>query len=147
MADLALNYDELKGRFDLAIEGGDLATDNGLTTAAIISAFADARAEVYEVSPGEDRRGWWADHLAGDRPDAWGSRVWVFKREKRTPEVLNRLRTALEEAFGWFVADGCARSIDVATGFIGETGVAFTVTLNRPDGTTKTYKFQAFWEG
>ena len=50
--------------FDLVLSDNDLARDDGLASAVIVSLFCDARARSEQLPPGDetdDLRGWWGD--------------------------------------------------------------------------------------
>ena len=65
MSDLKLTWNEWGA--DAAVEGHDLALEDGLATAVILSRFIDARARPADTLPGSrtDRRGFWADTVTG----------------------------------------------------------------------------------
>ena len=114
-------------RFDWAIQRGDLAPDDGLETAVILSLFTDRRARPDDPLPdGSDRRGWWADAYprasARAGQDPIGSRLWLLEREKDTREVVNRARDYAEEALQWLVDDGIAERIEVMAGWVEQSG-------------------------
>lgn len=145
MSDIALVFDEKLRRCDLAIAGGDLALDDGLVTAALISALADRRAAPGDVRSGDDARGWWADRIILGAEDLWGSRLWVFHRRKKTVETLEDARRALEEAYAWLVMDKVASRVEVSAEFIGDVGLSWAVAIHKPDGSTSQFKFERFW--
>ena len=109
-------------RFDWAIKDQDLAGDDGLETAIILSLFTDRRALEDDPLPdgSDDRRGWWADAYVGQ--DHIGSRLWLLEREKDTREVVNRARDYAEEALQWLVEDGIALGIEVMAGWVESSG-------------------------
>lgn len=109
-------------RFDWAIQRGDLAPDDGLETAIILSLFTDRRALPDDPLPdgSDDRRGWWADAWAEQGPV--GSRLWLLEREKDTRDVVNRARDYAEEALQWLVDDGIAERIEVMAGWVEPSG-------------------------
>lgn len=113
MTDLALVWEAESYAGDLALAGSDLASDDSLRTAVLISLFSDRRAEAGELPPGETaRRGWWGDSLTdGDRI---GSRLWLLGREKRTQDVVRRAEEYAREAVTWLVDDGAAERVAVA---------------------------------
>ena len=108
-------------RFDWVIKDHDLASDDGLKTAIILSLFTDRRALEDDPLPdgSDDRRGWWADAFAGDQI---GSRIWLLEREKDTREVVNRARDYAEEALQWLIEDGIAQRIEVMAGWVDQSG-------------------------
>lgn len=150
--DLQTTFNGVLLTADFALAAPDLATDEGLATAIVISLFTDARARPDDVlPPGEtDRRGWWGDVVApanapADRPWATGSRLWLLRREKQTAETARRAAGYAREALAWIVAGGYGRAVDVsATWAEPEVAVGrleLTVTVTRPDGTPARYTF------
>lgn len=111
--DLALVFNQQQGAFDIALDGTDLAADKSLASSVLVSLMADRLAEAYEVRPGEDRRGWWADSFAADNHRT-GSRLWLLEREKHLPSVMVRCKQYCEEALSWLVEDGLADKVTVA---------------------------------
>ena len=99
--DIALHFDPIAFACDYAVAAGDLAADNGLKTAVLISLFTDRLAAADDEIPDgtEDRRGWWGDMPAdgsapsGAPPDPIGSRLWLLARAKQSAETLNRAST------------------------------------------------------
>ena len=130
MTDLALrlinNGPTQPPAIDLALAGYDLATEDGLRTAVIISLFTDRRAEADDEIPdgGDDRRGWWAD-------PAMGSRLWLLARAKETPDTLTRARAYAIEALQWLIDDGVATAVDVTAEWArrGVLGLRVVITL------------------
>lgn len=147
MTDLALIWDADLMTGDLAMAGADLATDDGLRTAVLISLFTDARAQADDVLPAEtdDRRGWWGDFAPEVEGDRIGSRLWLLVREKRTPDLLVRAREYAEEALAWLVEDGVAAAVAVEAMLYGSAGVALGVTITRPGGPARS-RFDFVWE-
>jgi|SRR6188474_1813327 len=86
---------------DLRITRDDLAIDDGLATAVLISLFSDARVE--------DERGWWAD----DAQPGWGSELWRYERESIASINLAQVKAADEKALAWLVADGVLSAVRV----------------------------------
>jgi len=109
--DIAIKYNPDRRAYDLTVTGGDLATDEGLETAVLLSLFTDRRAgEADEIPDGTDnRRGWWADAYNSRRH---GSRLWLLSREKELESVLRRAKTYAEEALSWLVTDGVAERVE-----------------------------------
>ena len=113
--DIRTAYDAGTLALDFALDGADLATDEGLETAAAISLFTDRRAGRDDALPGgdDDRRGWWGDAFAGVEGDLIGSKLWLLGREKNLPEALNRARDYGAESLAWMVEDGIAERVEV----------------------------------
>jgi phage gp46-like protein len=129
MTDVALHFASDAWSADLAIMAGDLATDDGLRTAVIISLFTDARARDDDPLPqaGDDRRGWWGDCANDDPNDRIGSRLWLLSNAKVVDATAIRARDYCREALAWLVTDGIARSVDV-------TCTLYRVDAGRPSG-------------
>ncbi len=151
MTDLALVWNADAMAADLLLANGQLATDDGMRTAILISLFSDARAADDETLPeqGGDRRGWWGDSYARDlRPDAGtardvnriGSLLWLLSRSKITARVLVQAKQACEEALAWLVRDGIASAVRVVIEAQVRTGqqtpdlMAIAVEIDRPGG-------------
>ncbi len=109
---LALCYDADRRHYDLGVEGGQFVQDDSLRGPVRISVHTDRRVEPSELEPEEtDQRGWWGDKFR-DRPI--GSRLWLLRNAKATPENAERGRLYMEECLAWMVETGLATAI-VAT--------------------------------
>lgn len=138
--DLALIYSPQLQAFDLAIDGADLASEDTLASAVLVSLLSDRLAAPYEVKPGEDRRGWWADAYAENNHQT-GSRLWLLEREKQLPGVVQRCREYCEEALQWFIEDGLAKAVTV-TVFVPNLGwLAAMIKFEINDG-ARTFRFE-----
>ena len=119
MADVALIWNAAVGYADMALAGADLAMDDGLESAVIISLFTDAPAGPGDAVPdgGGDPRGWWGDmpidaaQRGGVPPDVTGSKLWLLDRVVLTSETLARAQSYAEAALAWMVRDGVAQSV------------------------------------
>jgi len=153
MSDIKLAYKESSGaigvrRFDVGLAGPDLATDDGLETAVLVSLFTDRRSEPDDRLPdgSDDLRGWWGDTFADQPNDRIGSRLWLLGREKQTSAVVERAREYAKEALAWLIADGAAKSVTVAAE-IATTGVlALAIEIERPDTSQISYRYSYAWE-
>lgn len=149
--DLNLQWLPDRQHADLVLAPPDLATDDGLETAVLVSLFTDRRAEADDVLPsgGTDRRGWWADAYSlrqGDPLESTGSRLWLLSREKTTAQALLLAQEYAEEALAWLVADGVASAVQVAAERQGER-LAIGVTIQRPSQPPAQFRFASFWQG
>lgn len=123
MTDIALR--QIDGRFDIALDGPDLATDDGLKTAVILSLHLDARAD------GE--RGWWADALDTETPDT-GSLLWQLERTKTTQATLNTAHDTALEALQWLIDDGIARQLQIEAMRVRQNRLYLEIHITRADG-------------
>ena len=138
--DLALIYNPQLQAFDFALSGTDLTTDDTLASAVLVSLMCDRLAEPYEVQPGEDRRGWWADVYASNDHKT-GSRLWLLAREKQLPGVMQRCKQYCEEALQWFIDDGLATAITV-TVFVPRMGWLVALIQFAINGQSRNYRFE-----
>lgn len=131
MTDLSLSYVN-KGlsqppAIDLSLSGYDLAKEDGLRTAVIISLFSDRRAEADDEIPdgSDDRRGWWAGSI--------GSRLWLLARAKETPDTLARARAYAIESLQWLIDDGVATAVEVTAEWAQRGVLALHVAITLAD--------------
>jgi phage gp46-like protein len=126
---------------DLVLDGDDLATDEGLTTALVVSILSDGRsdAERRALPNHEEIRGWWADNVR----DRFGSRLWTLEREKRTTDTLERARELGEDALAWLVEDQIASRVSVEASYDDFGRLRLEANVER--GTSKL--FAHLWAG
>lgn len=147
MADIALRFSDFQGG-DLLLSGRDLARDDGLESAVLVSLFCDRRASPEQIRPGEDAkdlRGWWGDFAPAVEGHDTGSLLWLLRREKQVPEVLARARQYAEQALAWMVEDRVAKRITVTTEFGGPGILLIQAVIERPDGQPVTYRYDYEW--
>jgi phage gp46-like protein len=127
---------------DLVMEAGDLALDDGLNTAVLVSLFSDRRAEPHDELPdhGESRRGWWGDGLNNDN-DRLGSRLWLLVRRKQTPETRQLFEDFTREALAWLVADSLAAKVDVSAAWAARGVLVVAIVIHRPTGEAEKFEF------
>lgn len=131
---------------DLKVEMGDLAADNGLETAVLISLFTDRFVPLEELPEGEtDRRGWWGDHLSEIEGDRIGSKLWTLDRGKLNLETRNRLKDYAAEALAWMIDEGVASDVVTQATLIRGQRIDLEIEIYRPDGDQIPFKF--LWDG
>jgi len=131
--------------FDLGLENNDIALDDGLQTAVIISLFSDQRIEAAELPTGEtDQRGWWGDVYPDIEGDQTGSRLWILQREKQTEETRRRAAEYAKESLQWLIDDKVAESIETEAEWLGPGFLGLAVTIQRPKGSL-TFSFKLNW--
>ncbi|MDI9240731.1 phage GP46 family protein [Lysobacter sp. LF1] len=149
MADIALRFESARSG-DLAMDGRDLARDDGLETAALLSLFTDRRATVEQLPTGfdlRDLRGWWGDSVAEVTGDQFGSLLWTLAREKQTTETLAKARGYVEQALAWMVEDRVTGQVSVATQYVARGVMRIDVEIERPQGVRIQYRFDYEWAG
>ena len=103
--------------------------------------FTDARVREDELPPGHTwRRGWWGDDVE-DEPDSTGSKLWLLRRSKATPEVLVRARGYVREALQWLIRDGVAVELDVVTDYSPPGVMRMFISIVEPDRTRLEFQF------
>lgn len=146
MADAAMIMTEAGG--ELVLSGFDLAREDGLETAVIISLFTDRRASPEQIPvelPQDDLRGYWGDVSNAASSDQTGSLLWLLAREKQLPQVLSRAQQYSREALAWMVDDLVATRVEVMTEFIAQGWMLITVDIFRPTGSPVRYRFNYEW--
>lgn len=142
MTDAAISWDDDIRQGDLGVRDFDLAHEDGLRSAVLISLFTDARASEDELPEGEsDRRGWWGDALSDG--DATGSLIWLLEREKETPEVAARAEAYAREALAWMVTDGVATAVAVSAAWVARGRLEVEAAITLPDGSAVEMQFNA----
>lgn len=147
MADIALAFTDYRGG-DLVLSGQDLARDDGLESAVLVSLFTDRRADPEQLRAGDDAtdlRGWWGDFNPDVVGDQSGSLLWLLQREKQTRETLARARQYAEQALAWMVQDRVARRVTVTTEYGGPGVMRIGVEIDRPDSTRVRYQYDYEW--
>ena len=124
-------FDANKQQLDLAtVDSTFLAW---LENAITISLFTDARASDDDVE-GDDKRGYWGDmDLPGD--ESLGSKLWLLKREKITPDVINKTRDYCIDALVWLVDEEYLQATDITTTRSGNDRILILIKCQLPDGT------------
>ncbi len=141
MTDILLRWNESLSVGDIETDGADLASEDGLKTAILLSLFTDRRAEADDLPDGEvDRRGWWGDSLAEDG-FRLGSLLWTLRREKQTTEVLRKAERHSRDALAWMVEDGVLRKAEADAAWRPPQLMCLDVRVTRPDGTILEYQF------
>lgn len=147
MSDIALKFTDYGGG-DLLLVGQDLARDDGLESAVLVSLFTDRRASLDQLRPGDDRndlRGWWGDYRPAVEGDQTGSLLWLLAREKQTRETLARARQYAQQAMQWMIDDRVARQVDVSTEYVRQGVIGIGIEIYRPDGSRQSYRYDYEW--
>lgn len=126
----------------------DLAGENPLVRAVLISLFTWRRANDDDVLPTPDssRMGWWGDGLATVKQDKIGSRLWLLSREKLIPQTFERAQEYAREALTWLIADGLADQVTVSASRFGLSGLRLDVTITRAGQALLTLSFNDVWK-
>jgi phage gp46-like protein len=79
-----------------------------------------------------DQGGCWSD-LFLDDGQSKGSRLWLLKREKITPETLERAHDYALEALAWLVDEQHVRRVNVSVEHYRANVLAILVEITRTD--------------
>lgn len=151
MSDIRTAFKSFESGADIALDGYQLAVDEGLETAVILSLFTNARANDDDVLPqgSTDRGGSWIDSYPLVDGDKFGSRLWLLQSEKITQEALNRAKQYAQEALAWLVQDGVASRVEVEPFIVRKyvLGVlGMRIGIYRPDGTVVGFRYENIWD-
>lgn len=133
------------GRFDIAIENGDIANEDGFDTAIYVSLFTDARAPEAKVFQPENRRGWLGNLVSPVEGRELGGLRWLTEQRRLTQSTLNEVVSYDQQALDWFVEDEIAKNIAVSGEIIPQSGIALTINITATDGKTENY-YIPLWE-
>ncbi len=146
MGDLAL-YRRNDGNFDLDFdaESGNLRLSESLENAVAISigTFARERSAGSGASIGPKIGGFFGDAL--DESGTLGGYLYEAFPGKREEASLRDLESSASQSLRWMLDDGVAKAVSCTAKFSGENGVELSVTVEKPDGTSEFYKFEANW--
>lgn len=127
------------GVFDIVIENGDFANEDGLDTAIWVSLFTDSRADVSQVLVPENRRGWMGNLVSEIPERQLGGLLWLAEQRRLNQDTLNENIDHVRKSLEWMVIDGIAVEMDVIGQIIPRTGIAANVTITSKDGVTSNH--------
>jgi phage gp46-like protein len=147
MSDIALIWNASLGAADAAVSANDLAADDGLETAVLLSLFTDRRAEEGDVLPAgqTDRRGWWGDVYPVANNDRFGSKLWLLARSKQTQETLTLAETYARESLQWLIDDLVSDRVDVAAEWVRNGVMGLSINIHRPGKDSVRFRFDKTW--
>lgn len=122
-------------------ENGDIAHDNSLDTAIILSLFDEVRADESEVAPAEFRRGWLGNEINQDDFEQ-GSKLWEFEQARITGSMLSDLGDVVRISLEHFVTDGLASSIDVKSPYLNNGRIMTEITFFNKNSEPETRFFE-----
>lgn len=148
-------------RIDWLMDGPDLADEDGLETAVLISLFTDRLADADDVVPGAlttelggppDRRGWWGDmppdsSASVGPPALTGSRFWLRAGWPANAQTARRVELDAQEALSWMIEGGTAQSVEVTTRWIARDvlGLHVSIAQRGAQGSHKLFEYDFVW--
>ena len=144
MADIksVWNADELHA--DWLVTGGALVSGDDYQTAVIISLFTDRQAREDDTYEDNDRRGWWGD---SELSEQMGSRLWLLRREKLTPQVRQSAEDYASEALRWLLDDRIVKAIEPVAQIVYPNRLNLFIRYQVPKSDNwETLQFYWIWE-
>ncbi len=143
MSDVRLLWPADASTGDIALDGPDLARDESMSTAVLLSLATDRRApDGADIPDGSgDPRGWWGDAFADVAGDEIGSHLWLLDRDKMVTETLSLAEDYCVAALAWMIADGVVKAVSAAAQRVDDTSAGIAIILTRPDGAQSRYDY------
>ena len=145
-SDIAVVWDNTKGRGDWAMAGADLASGNDLQSAICLSLFTDARAPADYQGPAPwdgRRRGHWTDTYNGYQI---GSLLWTLARSVKTNRVLVLAQMYAAQAVAWLTEAGVVASFTITAQWVNRTMLGLRIVARMPSGPNQTFQFNWVWQ-
>lgn len=136
---------------DVRIYKGDLAKDQDLQTAILLSLFTNRRAEPSDKVIGDNLQGWWGSKyvnaIAGNQQSSprLGSRLWLLKGQKVTRDTLNFARLYANESLKWLIDDDVIESALVDASALKAGGILLDIQIVKPDQAQLTFSYGYVW--
>lgn len=148
MSDIRTNFDVERLVGDWLLVDGDLASDDGLYTAVIISLLTDALAPVDAQLPdgSNDRRGWWGDAYSDVPGDSTGSLLWLLDPSKQLASAVQAAKDYVAAALQWMNDDGVIDQVVTDAEIVQFEVLGWSVALYKGGKAVAKYRFDAFWQ-
>jgi len=143
MSDIASfwNVDEMFADWQKGL--GELTTGNDLQTAILDSLFTDRLARADDDYEDSDRRGWWGD--SGEESQL-GSRLWLLRRKKLTPDVAKKAEEYSSEARNWVKVDGVVSEVIPVARIVLPDRLNLIIRYQAPEKDWQEFRFYWIWE-
>ncbi|WP_270382301.1 phage GP46 family protein [Escherichia coli] len=143
MSDIASfwNVDEMFADWQKGL--GELTTGNDLQTAILDSLFTDRLARADDDYEDSDRRGWWGD--SGEESQL-GSRLWLLRRKKLTPDVAKKAEEYSSEALNWLKVDGVVSEVIPVARIVLPDRLNLIIRYQAPGMDWQEFRFYWIWE-
>lgn len=117
-----------------------------LIRAVIISLYTWRRAETDDPVDDDERFGWWGDSYPPITDDRIGSRLWLLRRVKLTPQTQRDAEAYAREALQWLLDDGHVIDIAIASEKVDINRLNLIPTLTITGGTRLEIKQPSSWQ-
>lgn len=142
--DIAVIQDD-KGRFDVAIENGDLKAVDGLDTALYVSLLTDARANDQQIPVPEYRRGWIGNIASPVEGRQLGSLMWLVDQRRLTQTTLNEVVDYARKSLQWMLEDDVCVNVEVTGSIVPTQGIRLNITMTSKEGITES-RYVDLWK-
>lgn len=140
-ADAVLNQDPAFGEilYDITFDAnGDIASEDQLETAILVSLFTDQRALPHEAAKAQTRRGWIGD--LETPADPIGSKLWLLEQSRLTGAVVAAAGSTAQASLQWMVRDEIAVSVN-ARAYVGRSRLNLNVDIKKPNSPAEVRAF------
>jgi len=143
MSDIASfwNVDEMFADWQKGL--GELTTGNDLQTAILDSLFTDRLARADDDYEDWDGRGWWGD--SGEESQL-GSRLWLLRGKKLTPDVAKKAEEYSSEALNWLKVDGVVSEVIPVARIVLPDRLNLIIRYQAPGKGWQEFRFYWIWE-
>lgn len=117
-----------------------------LIRAVTISLYTWRRAETDDPVDDDERFGWWGDSYPPITDDRIGSRLWLLRRVKLTPQTQRDAEAYAQEALQWLLDDGHVIDIAIASEKVDINRLNLIPTLTITGGTRLEIKQPSSWQ-
>ncbi|MSU92920.1 MULTISPECIES: phage GP46 family protein [Pseudomonas] len=117
-----------------------------LIRAVTISLYTWRRAETDDLVDDDERFGWWGDSYPPITNDRIGSRLWLLRRVKLTPQTQRDAEAYAHEALQWLLDDGHVVDIAIASEKVDINRLNLIPTLTITGGTRLEIKQPSSWQ-
>jgi phage gp46-like protein len=117
-----------------------LESGSDLETSVLNSLFTNRQAGLDDVIPDgtEDPGGWWAN-------PAMGSKLWLLKRTKLSPQTAQRAKDYVAEALQGLIDDGVAASIDITPNVVVPDRLEIGIVIHRKSAPDVALNYGWVW--
>lgn len=117
-----------------------------LIRAVTISLYTWRRAETDDPIDDEERYGWWGDSYPSIADDRIGSRLYLLRRVKLTPQTQRDAEVYAREALQWLLDDGEVIAIDIVSEKVDINRLNLMPTLTIASGARIEIKQPSSWQ-
>lgn len=117
-----------------------------LIRAVTISLYTWRRAETDDPIDDEECYGWWGDSYPSIADDRIGSRLYLLRRVKLTPQTQRDAEVYAREALQWLLDDGEVIAIDIVSEKVDINRLNLMPTLTVASGARLEIKQPSSWQ-